>query len=167
MDDESFKRQFLPLHPKLYRIAFALLGNAQDAEDILQDAYCKLWDKRKELSMIQNPEAFCVTLVRNRAFDFLRSASCRACVEPTEEFIPDEVSPEKKLIEQEDVMLINQLIDELPENQRQIIRLRGIEGCSSEEIETITGLSALNIRVLLSRARKTIRTKFEKLAGYE
>lgn len=45
MDVDVFKQRFLPFHPKLYRIAYALLDNKADAEDILQDAYCKLWNK--------------------------------------------------------------------------------------------------------------------------
>lgn len=55
MDVDVFKQRFLPFHPKLYRIAYALLDNKADAEDILQDAYCKLWNKRDELGDIQNP----------------------------------------------------------------------------------------------------------------
>ena len=53
MDVDVFKQRFLPFHPKLYRIAYALLDNKADAEDILQDAYCKLWNKRDELGDIQ------------------------------------------------------------------------------------------------------------------
>ena len=63
MDVESFKRLFLPLHPKLFRIAYALVENKADAEDILQDAYYKLWCRRNELADVRNSEAFCVTLV--------------------------------------------------------------------------------------------------------
>ena len=74
MDVENFKRLFLPLHPKLFRIAYALVGNKADAEDILQDAYYKLWSRRDELSDIRNPEAFCVTLLKNLCLDYLRSA---------------------------------------------------------------------------------------------
>mgnify|MGYP000407676969 CR=1 FL=1 len=73
MDVDVFKQRFLLFHPKLYRIAYALLDNKADAEDILQDAYCKLWNKRDELGDIQNPEAFSITLVKNLCLDFLRS----------------------------------------------------------------------------------------------
>ena len=61
-----------------------------------------------------------------------------------------------------DIRHIQELIEQLPENQRQVIRLRGIEDCSYEDIEQITGLSSSNIRTLLSRARKLIREKLEK-----
>ena len=128
MDVENFKRLFLPLHPKLFRIAYALVENKADAEDILQDAYYKLWSRRNELTDIQNPE---------------------------------------ELERQDKVQQIRHLIDRLPENQRQVLRLRGIEDCSMDEIEQITGLSAVNIRVLLSRARKIIREQLEKYYTYE
>ena len=49
MDAASFKKMFLPYHRKLYGVAFRLLGNEDDACDVLQDAYLKLWDKRKML----------------------------------------------------------------------------------------------------------------------
>ena len=61
---DQFKQTFLPLHPKLYRVAYALTGNKDDSEDILQEAYCKLWNKRTDLTAINNPEAFSVTLVK-------------------------------------------------------------------------------------------------------
>ena len=49
MDTESFKREFLPYHRKLYSVAYRLLENAADAEDLVQEAYLKLWDKREGL----------------------------------------------------------------------------------------------------------------------
>ena len=159
MDVDVFKQRFLLFHPKLYRIAYALLDNKADAEDILQDAYCKLWNKRDELGDIQNPEAFSITL------DFLRSpkASRRDNEETLETvLLTTDSSPEKELEEKEDIRRIQELIEQLPENQRQVIRLRGIEDCSYEDIEQITGLSSSNIRTLLSRARKLIRKKKKK-----
>ena len=47
MDAASFKQQFLPCHAKLYRVAFRLMGNVQDAEDMVQEAYLKLWKKAR------------------------------------------------------------------------------------------------------------------------
>lgn len=168
MDEKSFKQKFLPLHPKLYRIAFALTNNAQDAEDILQETYCKLWDKRKELMSIENHEVFCVTLLRNMCLDFLRSATYKHRGEDVNEAtVINSTSPETELIGQDSIEIINRIISKLPENQRQIVRLRSIDNCSSEEVEQITGLSAINVRVLLSRARKTIREQFEKIMSYE
>jgi RNA polymerase sigma-70 factor (ECF subfamily) len=169
MDAERFKQQFLPLHPRLYRLAYSLTENSRDAEDVLQEAYCKLWSRRKELRHIRNTEAFCVTLVKNLCIDFLRSAHRQNRNETAaESLLPDSgASPEARMIEQDEIQLIQRLINCLPANQRRILRLRSIEGCSQEEIEAITGLNAVNVRVLLSRARKFIREQYLKTARYE
>ena len=62
---------------------------------------------------------------------------------------------------------MQELINRLPQNQRQILRLRSIDDCTMEEIEQITGLTAVNIRVLLTRARKTLREQIKLLYGQE
>lgn len=67
MDTAEFKQQFLPYHRKLYRVAFRLTGNPQEAEDMVQEAYLKLWNKRDELASVLNTEAYCVTLVKTCA----------------------------------------------------------------------------------------------------
>lgn len=169
MDADSFKRLFLPLHPKLYRIAYILVEDKADAEDILQEAYYKLWTKREELADIRNPEAFCVTLIKNLCLDFLRSPQRRRRQEEIEEADRFEIasSPEKELEIQDKIGWMRRLINQLPANQKQVVKLYGIKECSLDEIEQITGLTAVNIRVLLSRARKSLREKFEKIYAYE
>lgn len=169
MDAESFKRKYFSFHPKLFRIAYALVENKADAEDILQEAYFKLWNRREQLPDLENPEAFCVTLVKNLCLDYLRSPQANLREKEIEEAVSQatDSSPDKELETKDKEQQIRQLIDRLPDNQRQVLRLKGIDDCSMDEIEQITGLSAVNIRVLLSRARKIIREQFEKLYEYE
>ena len=49
MDAREFKQRYMPHHQVLYRVAYHLTGNEQDAEDLLQDLYLKLWQKRDNL----------------------------------------------------------------------------------------------------------------------
>ena len=75
MDANDFKRKFLPYHSKLYRVAFRIMGNEQDAEDMVQETYLKLWKKREELPPdIGNMEAYCVTLTKNVCYDAIRAS---------------------------------------------------------------------------------------------
>jgi len=159
MTAEEFKRVYYPFHPKLYRIAFALLNNAADAEDILQDTYYKLWSRRNELTDILQPEAFCVRLLKNHCLDFLRAPRNRLDNEPVETVkMTTETTPEIELESKEKVQQIETLIEQLPEKQRIVMQMRGCGDCSFEEIEAATGESAANIRVLLLRARKTLKS---------
>ena len=165
MDIDAFKQHYLPLHPKLYRVAFALVGNREDAEDLLQETYAKLWSCREELDQVNHPEAFAVTLLKNSCLDFLRAAQ-RHPSEEENAFEGNEMavarSPQQQLEEQEQVQQVKRIIRQLPSGQRQVICLRGLQDYSLEEIGELTGFSAANVRTLLSRARKTIREQFQK-----
>ena len=158
MTAEEFKSTYYPFHPKLYRIAYALLNNADDSEDILQDTYYKLWSKRTELENILQPEAFCVRLIKNLCIDFLRSPGKKLDNEQVETIsITNESTPHNELENKEKLQQIEALIEQLPEKQRIVIQMRGCGDCSLEEIEALTGESSANVRVLLSRARKTLK----------
>ena len=164
MDANDFKRRFLPYRQKLYRTAFRLMGNTQDAEDMVQEVYMKLWSKRDALPDVQDVEAYCVTLTKNMCIDRLRIAEAeKEDVDkvPTMLAATDEV--EVQIERRDAVEQVKQIIGTLPEHQQQVITLRDMEDCSFEEIAEQTGLTAVNIRMLLSRARKTIREKFKKL----
>lgn len=167
MDAETFKREYLPFHRKLYFIAYQLLENEPDAEDLVQEAYLKLWDKRDGLVAINNPEAFSVTLVKNMCFDILRSGKYVLSKQAVELTMLADTTETDNLEVKDEVRQVRQLISCLPEQQQKVITLKDVRGCSYEEIERLTGLSSINIRVLLSRARKKIREQFNKLNNYE
>jgi RNA polymerase sigma-70 factor (ECF subfamily) len=160
-----FKQAYFSLHPKLYRVAYAILQNAEDAEDILQDAFCKLWDDREKLVEIKSPEAYSVTIIKNLCFDFLRSPKKTLYEQSIEEYDCPDYSPdaETEMVYRETAEKIKFIISRLPEKQQRILDLRAFAGCSLEEIEKITGESYENVRVLLSRARNTLKTKLKFL----
>lgn len=70
--------------------------------------------------------------------------------------------PEERLLSQETLSAISMAIDALPPNQREVITLRDIEGWTSEEICRFLGISEVNSRVLLHRARSRVRKALEK-----
>lgn len=167
MDAESFKKKFLPFHQKLYYVAYRLLENEADAEDLVQEAYLKLWDKREKLTTISNPEAFSVTLVKNMCFDILRSGKYVAGKQTVELSSIHRTCPADDMEMRDEVRQVKSIITRLPDQQQKVVILRDVKECSYEEIEYITGLNSVNIRVLLSRARKRIREQFNKLNNYE
>lgn len=161
MTHQEFKSRFLPYYKKLYRLAFRYLGNECDAEDMVQNAYLKLWEKQEFLDGLDSDEAYAVTLLKHLCLDKLRSST-----PPTdnESALVNEIEPapppDRAMEQREDMKRLLRLIAELPENQRQVLLLRHFEEKSNAEIEQETGLSNANIRVLLSRARKTVKELF-------
>lgn len=164
MNADEFKQRFLPLNAKLYKVAYLMLGNEDDAKDAVQDAYMKMWNHRDLLAHIDNPQAYCVTLVRNLCLDRHRAASIDMVDKPPEELpIASGYDTSWHIERQQTAQLLNQCLARLPAQQRQVVRLRDINGCSMQEIEKATGLTAVNARVLLSRARKALRTQLQNV----
>lgn len=164
MPASLFKQLLLPLCPRLQRVALRMLGNVEDAEDMVQEVYMKLWSKREELPDVQNMEAYCVALTKNMCIDRLRLAEVdRVDVDdvPLSLAAADDVA--SQLERQDAVEQVKLIIETLPEKQQQVITLRDIRDCTFEEIEEQTGLTAVNVRALLSRARKTIRERFKRV----
>ncbi len=162
MPASLFKQLLLPLYPRLHRVALRLLGNVEDAEDMVQEVYMKLWSKRDALPEVKDVEAYCVTLTKNMCVDRLRLAEVEE-VDVETMTLPiaatDDVA--RRIEERDTVEHVKAFVVTLPENQQRVITLRDMEERSFEEIEQMTGLTAVNVRALLSRARKAIRERFK------
>ncbi|MDR1882710.1 MAG: RNA polymerase sigma factor [Prevotella sp.] len=162
MDAETFKKVFLPYHQKLYRIACCIVQDAANAEDIVQETFIKLWNKREEMYGIENTEAFAIIILRNTCLDCLRKTKNNYRLNYDAD-IPETASSAKQIEARDEADQVRKLINRLPDMQRQVMILKHWDGYSDEEIEQITGISPGNIRVILSRARKTIREQFIKM----
>lgn len=162
MDAETFKKVFLPYHQKLYRIAYRIVQDASNAEDIVQETFIKLWNKRGDMQDIENTEAFSIIILRNTCLDHLRKTKNDYHTNYDSD-IPETASLVKQIEIQDEAERVKKLINKLPEQQRQVMIMKHWDGYSDEEIEQITGISPGNIRVILSRARKTIREQFIKI----
>ena len=164
MPASLFKQLLLPLYPRLQRVALRMLGNVEDAEDMVQEVYMKLWGKREELPDVQNMEAYCVALTKNMCIDRLRLAEVdRVDVDDVPLSLVAAEDVAGQLERQDAVEQVKLIIETLPEKQQQVITLRDIRDCTFEEIEEQTGLTAVTVRALLSRARKTIRERFKRV----
>lgn len=164
MDAREFKQRFMPFHRRLYRVAYHLTGNAQDAEDLLQDTYLKLWQKRDGLRHEAITEAYLVTLMQNLYKDQRRlkridtSEDIDSHAEP-----PDERDLSLQVESQDEVGQVQRLMDGLPERDGNILRMHLVDDKSYEEIERDTGLSQGNIRIIVMRAKRKLKEKYLKI----
>jgi RNA polymerase sigma-70 factor (ECF subfamily) len=160
MDLQQFEIKILPLKNKIYRLAKALLNNANDAEDAVQDIYLKLWSVRSELDKADNVTALTFQIARNHCIDKLRASNKMQFNDLNDENLANEPSPYEQTEQRDLVNIVKRLIDTLPEQQRIVIHLRDVEGMELSEIATITGMTENAVKVYLSRARQRIRESF-------
>lgn len=166
MNFQTFESQVLPTKNKLFRFAFRLLGNSEEAKDVVQEALIKVWNGREE--GIQNMEAWCMRITKNLSLDRLRSLQRKQTdsLEGIEEVKQETLSPYDRTEIKESMKRIDELMATLPDKQREVMHLRDIEGYSYNEIGEILELDLSQVKVYLFRARNAVREKLIKLNAY-
>lgn len=160
MDSETFRLTVVPLYRELFAVAVAIVRDRDDASDIVQEAMVKMWNSRDRLDSVVSIKAFAISCLRNTAIDWLRNRPRLADMDDPVAAVAAAPPPP----DNESVEVIEAIINNLPPGQRQVIRLNAIEGCSTDEISSITGYSPANVRQLLSRARKRIKEMYYRLS---
>ena len=131
MDADTFKRVFIPYHQKLYRIAYRIVQDAASAEDIVQDTFIKLWNKRDEMQSIDNTEAFAIIILRNTCLDHLRKTKNDRYTDYDTD-MPETTSLSKQIEVQDEAEKIKYLINKLPDQQRQVMMMKHWDEYSDE-----------------------------------
>lgn len=154
----------MPLNKTLYAYALAILRDESDAADCLQDTFTKLWENRRRLDQIDNLKAYAIVTIKNIAVSMAAKNASKGLL-PDDE--PPDISdsspnPSEAMENREDLRVMGNLLRQLPDNQRKVVMLSGVAGLSNNEIREATGLSDENVRVLLSRGRKKLKSLFSK-----
>ena len=162
MEINWFKSEIVSLRQKLYSYALKAMDDEEDAEDIVQETFLKLWNHREKLKTIENPEGFAMQTCKNTCIDALRLRKNRVDADDfhlgAENFTPYTYSEQKNAVD-----LVRQIIEQLPGLQRTIIEMRDVEDYELDKIAAITGTQVPTVRVNLSRARKRVRDEFIRI----
>lgn len=164
MESSQFKTLFLPCHRKLYTVAWRLTGNAQAAEDLVQETFLRLWTRRQQIVSVECVEAYSITTLRRIFYDTKRSKQIEASErEISELHVKDSEDLNQRIDAQDEWQRIRTMILALPDPQGKIMIMRDVEGQTYEEISVETGLTEVNLRSILSRARKRIREQIKEM----
>lgn len=164
MKSSEFKLMVMPYSSRLYRMAFRLMSNREEAEDIVQEVYMKLWGMRNKLNTYNSIEALSIRITRNLCLDHLRRRKVNQDALKAEMLKESghSVSPAENLEKKEEAEIVRTLIEALPEPQRSLVHLRHLEGKEYEEMAEMVNMNVNAIRVSISRARKQMREMLEK-----
>lgn len=162
MSHDEFKKRFLPLHPLIYRISYNILENGDDADDVSQEVYTKLWEQRDTLEDVLNDKAFVVTMTKNISIDLLRSNRRKATEVIENKDLPSQQNEDEEIDFRDELSNLVKCMNSLPHKQKEAIRLRLFAEMSIAEIAETTSDTEVNVRQLLSRARRTIKEKLNR-----
>lgn len=162
MKPEEFNRIIIPMRDELKGLARKLTGDDYSAEDLVQEVMLKLWSMRTTLDRYENKRALAMTMLRNKYSDQWRHNQLESGKAATDSLTDDNW---RRAEVKDEADLIRLIVEHLPELQKQMFKMKEIEGYESSEIMKITGCTAENLRQNLSRARRKIREDFIKITA--
>ncbi len=164
---EAFKHEILPLKANLYRYVLSIVHREELAKDICQEVFLKVWQKKEMMDRVKNKEAWCIRCARNLSLDKLKAHSNRVQQLTTKLDPADDHQRLDHQVEAKDLLdQIKLLLNDLPEKQREIFRLRDLAGYSNQEIAGILDLDPGQVKVNLCRARQKIKTALKQKVEY-
>lgn len=149
---------------RAFAVAYRLLGNREDAEDLVQETFMAVLQK---IDSFERGRAFSPWFFRilvNRGLNARKSRALRTADELPEHAVAGGASPERAAERAELRGRLRTAMDGLPERQRTIVELFELEGFAGPEIAEILEISDGTVRWHLHEARKTLR---QALAAYE
>lgn len=167
MNKTEFKLKVFSLSERLFPMVSRMLGNKANAEDAIQEIMIKLWVKRKHIAEHPNIQGLVFSTARNHCIDILRKKKLDLYDASFQLEIVKSEDGREGLEWKELNTIIKQIVTQLPEQQREVILMRDLDGYEFVEIAAATHLKIEHVRVLLSRARKRVSEELEKTYSYE
>ena len=142
---------------RLFRFAFSSLRNREQAEDVVQESFARVWERRKTVDFAK-AKSYLFTTAHHAMIDEVRQ---RRQTSDIEELAP---LADPKGIPYPDVNdVLHKAVATLPEAQRSALLLRDYEGYSYQEIGNITGMSEAQVKINIFRARTTLRHQLKSI----
>ena len=151
---DFYRSNVTRIHRFLY---FRLRGDTEIAEDLTQDVFLKAFAAFGSYDPKISGSSWIFTIARNHLINHVKKQRPGATLEEIENTLWDRVPWDEKMSSRHDVQRMMDAMRELPEEDREVVRLKHIEGWSFEEISEATGKTVGSLRVRSHRALKALR----------
>jgi len=141
----------------LYRFALKNIKDEDSAQDIVQEAFTRMWEKRKEING-EKSKSYLFTTAYHILIDTVRQQERFTELNYDSHDFYDTTSSYSDLQE-----ILHQAIEQLPADQKMVLMLRDYEGYSYQEIEKLTGLNESQVKVYIYRARLFLKKYIGKM----
>jgi len=144
---------------EVWALAYARWMNADTAQDVMQEAYLRLWKQWNEGEEILNPRAWLLRVARNLAEDYAKSAFRRNGTHPPQTMNgvkSHELMPTERLEREETFTQLRGEMEQLSSADREILTLRYALDYNANDIADLLGVNATAVHMRLSRARQRL-----------
>lgn len=163
-DAQAFESLLNLYHKRLYYFLFGLLKSKEDAEEIVQETFLKIWESRENYWEDYPFESLLFRIARNTSLNYARKKVNRKVFEDHLNFFTEvsESPADQYILFQETQSIIETILNGLPPKQKEIFLLQRVEGFSRQEIVDKLGISIVTVDHQLFKANKHVKEEFKK-----
>lgn len=157
----AFRELYNRYWKKVYKLALNYLKQPQEAEDLVQNIFIKLWLKHSTLAEIKSFDAYLRVVTRHEVISYLRQNQLPVAELDGNIEISTDDSPHKQAISRESAALISKAIEQLPPQRREVFKLSREQGLTYDQIASRTGIVRDTVKKHITRALVSIRQYLE------
>ncbi len=160
-DVAAFEKLIIPYEKRVYNIALGICKNEQDAYDISQEVFIKVYKKLSSFGFNSTFSTWLYRIVKNTALDYLRKESRirdRQVGDGELAALPDDKNePLESVLEHEDIAMLRHYLNILGEPDRSILLFRELDGLSYEELAKVFDMKLGTVKSRIFRAKKKLK----------
>lgn len=158
-DESAFRMLFETYWDHLYTVSLLITKSEALSEDIVQDVFLKVWNKREELSGIEKPNGYLFIIARNQIYNVMKQAKRDIQYRKNilDWFEIAHENPENDLLYKESAQLLHQAVAQLSSHQQAVYKLTREQGLSYEEAANALNISTSTVRNHMVNSLKIIR----------
>ena len=171
-DQEAFRQLFSYFCKKLNYFALSIVKSNEASREIVDEVFIRIWQNKETITQIQNLKVYLYTAVKNTALNYLAVNARKNIIEGFDFFatqIPDEQSPDVKLINSEILRNINAAIESLPSRCKMVFKLVREDGLSYKEVAHILNISPKTVDaqmvIAVRQISEKVRAHFDAFPG--
>ncbi|HBL34770.1 MAG TPA: RNA polymerase sigma-70 factor [Porphyromonadaceae bacterium] len=156
-DDRSFELLFLDYHPKMVRFLYGFIKDEEEAYDMAQEIFYKVWVNRESLAEVTSFKSYLFTMARNMIYNYYEHNLVKEKYILRQSKDQDEYGLEDELFAKDLSLLIDLLVSQMPEQRQRVFTLSRKNGLSNDEIAERLHLNKRTVENHLSNALRDLR----------
>ena len=159
-DKQAFRLLFDEYYSPLCLYANSIAGDLDLSRDLVSECFVRIWEHKESIDIKSSVKNYLLLAVRNSIYSYLRSPENRKTdIAPMVEKLGNMPVEEYDLEKEKTLLHVHDLIDELPEQRKKILKLACFNGKTYKEIAEILGISVNTVNTQMSRAYRFLRDR--------
>ncbi|WP_298652723.1 RNA polymerase sigma-70 factor [uncultured Proteiniphilum sp.] len=163
-DHRSYELLFLAYHPKVYHFLYGFIKNEEEAYDMAQEIFYKVWVNRKTMGEIKSFKAYLFTMARHMIYNYYEHTLVKEKYTLSRLAQSETYEPEQDMFAKDLALLIDLVVSQMPEQRQRIFKMSRKEGFSSDEIASRLNIHKRTVENHISKALSDLRKALQYIS---